>query len=64
LTKRANERAVNFSKKDYDRIRTCSFALGTSMAEFIEFATLQAVDECEGLARESQRIRDYYQGLL
>lgn len=33
------------------------------MSEFIEFATLQALDEMEGYAADQRAINAYYQGL-
>jgi hypothetical protein len=53
-----------FSEDDRKRLMPVCRALGTSFADFIHFATMQAVDECEGLAREQDAIRQYYQGSL
>ena len=45
-----------------ERLRVVCRALRTSYVDFTEFAIHQALDYCEGLAREQQAIRDYYEG--
>lgn len=46
---------LEFTRAEMARIRTVCQALGTSYAEFIHFATMQAVTEVEGYAREAYR---------
>jgi hypothetical protein len=46
------DRTLRFSPEELTRIRECARALGTSYVEFIHTATMQAVDECEGLDRD------------
>ena len=45
---------VTFDQAERARLREVCRALGTSYPEFVRFAVLRAVDECEGLARESR----------
>lgn len=54
------DRTVNFDETELVRLRETCRALGTSRAEFIRFATLQALDECEALAREEAEARRAY----
>ncbi len=37
------------------RLRDACRALGTSYPEFVHFAVMHAVDECEGIAAEIRR---------
>ena len=40
----------DFTPAESERIRNVCRALGTSYSEFIHFAVMQAVTECEGYA--------------
>lgn len=44
-------RHVVFTDDEQRRLRDACRALGTSYAEFVRWAVMQAVDECEGLGR-------------
>lgn len=55
-------RDVQFSPSQITRIKTVCAGLQTSMADFIVFATMQAVDEVEGLTRDQEEIRRWYAG--
>jgi hypothetical protein len=43
-----------------ERVRKCAAGLNTSMPEFIWFSTMQAVQECESLAADAERVRAFY----
>ena len=57
-----DNKQLRFNARDYKRLRDACRALGTSMAEFIEFATLTALDEMEGYARDAEVLRRFYGG--
>jgi hypothetical protein len=57
-----SNRDLNFSPEDMKRLRGACRSLGTSFQEFVVFAVRQALDECEGLAKEARAISDYYEG--
>jgi hypothetical protein len=52
---------VTFSAEERKRLANVCVALGTTFQEFCHFATMQAVDECEGLARDQKLISAYYE---
>lgn len=52
---RETNRTLQFSQAELTRIRECARALNTSYVEFIHTATMQAVDECEGISRDRMR---------
>jgi hypothetical protein len=45
---------LHLSEEETKRVRAIVFSLGTSYAEFVRIAVLQACDEVEGIARASQ----------
>jgi hypothetical protein len=45
-------RQLHFTPIELTRIRECARALNTSYADFIHHATMQAVDECEGIGQQ------------
>lgn len=45
-------RTIMFDARTRKRLREVCRALGTSYPEFVEWAVKQALDECEGAARE------------
>jgi hypothetical protein len=47
----ADRKPLHFTPDEMARINACRQSLGTSFADFIRFATMRAVDECEGLAQ-------------
>ena len=55
-----SNRDVNFEPDEMRRIRECCRSLGTSYAEFIRWATMQSVSECEGLAADQALVTAYY----
>lgn len=46
-------RHLTFSAAEMRRLRETCRALNTSYVEFVHFAVLQALDECDAIARES-----------
>jgi hypothetical protein len=51
ITRRRNvEREVAFDRDERERMRVVCCALGTTFEEFVRFAVLQALDECEAAA--------------
>ena len=54
-------RQLTFSEEERARLAVCCKALSTTFEEFAKFAVMQAVSECEGLARDSNAIREYYE---
>ena len=54
------ELTITFAPADRRRLMAACRALGTSYVEFITFATMQAVTECEGYARDQEAIDSFY----
>ena len=57
-------RDLTFSAEERARLADVCKALGTTFAEVAHFATMRAVDECEGYARDAGLIRAFYEGTL
>ena len=55
---------ATFTREERERLAPVCIALGTTFGEFVHFATMRAVDELEGYARDSALIRAYYDGTL
>ena len=51
-----------FTAADRKRLHAVCRALGTSYADFMHFATMQSVTECEGYAQDQELINRYYRG--
>lgn len=49
-----------FTKKERERLRRCTEALRTSYIDFIHFATMQAIDEMEGIAEDYRNNREFW----
>ncbi len=50
-------RTLQFDPSEVDRLHDVCRALGTTYVEFVHWAVMQAVDECEALGREmGQRV--------
>jgi hypothetical protein len=54
-------RKVTFSAEERKRLAEVCRALGTTFGELVHWATLHALDELEGYARDSTAIRDFYE---
>ena len=54
-------RDVHFTPGEMKRLRVACRALNTSFAEFLHFATMQALDECEAIGRDAEAVRRYYE---
>jgi hypothetical protein len=48
-------RTIEFTPEEMKRLLATVRSLQTSYSDFIRFATMQALDEAEGLAREMRR---------
>ena len=55
-------RQLTFSVEERRRLAAVCKALGTTFEEFCHFATMQAVDECEGHGRDLNAIKAFYEG--
>lgn len=55
-----SNRDLHFTPEEMERVRKCAAGLNTSMPEFIWFSTMQAVQECESLAADAERVRAFY----
>ena len=55
---------VVFTRAERARLAEVCMALGAKFPEFVHFATMRAVDELEGYARDAALIRAYYNGTL
>lgn len=49
-----------FDDEERERLRLVCRALRTSHKDFIKFAALQAIDECEGYAEEARNNRGFW----
>ena len=54
-------RELKFTPAEMTRLRETCRSLGTSYSEFVKFATLQALDEVDGYARDAEALRAYYE---
>ena len=57
-----DEIMVEFQPEERERLHRVCRALRTSYKDFIEFATMQAVSECEGYGDDAALIRRFYEG--
>lgn len=55
-----SKRTVTFSAEERARLAEICKALGTTFGEFVHFATMRAVDECEGYGRDAGLVRAFY----
>jgi hypothetical protein len=55
-------RDVQFTPEQIDRLRKVCRQLNTSFSDFITFATMQAVGECEAIAGDYERVKAFYEG--
>lgn len=49
-----------FDPEERERLRIVCRALRTSYKDFVKFATMQAIDECEGLAHEARNNQGFW----
>jgi len=55
-------RTLTFTREERARLAEVCKVLGTTFQEFVKQATLHALDEMEGYARDAKALNDYYQG--
>jgi hypothetical protein len=55
-------RDVQFTPEQIDRLRKVCRQLGCSYSEFVSFAVMQAVGECEAIAGDYERVKAFYEG--
>lgn len=51
----------DFTDEERKRLMKVCRALRTSYKEFIHFATMQSISECEGFAQDADAIFSYYE---
>jgi hypothetical protein len=49
-----------FTKEERERLRLVCRALRTSYKDFIKFATMEAISECEGYAQEARNNASFF----
>ena len=54
-------RRLTFTLAERRRLADVCQVLGTTFEEFVHWATMQALDEMEGYARDAALIRAYYE---
>ncbi len=57
-------RTLTFTKEERARLAEVCVALSITFEEFAHFATMRAVEECDGYARDANLVKAYYDGRL
>jgi hypothetical protein len=61
VPRQPDEIGIIFTTEQRERLHRVCRALRTSYVDFVTFATMQAITECEGLAREQDAIHQFYE---